>query len=129
MFLEEKGWLLPNLCLGRANLDLDVVAQPRQAVHHFAFRQIAEVAAHHVGGLGLSNAHALGGVLLCQATALHGFSDFDHQAGFDFQLIGVGQTKVSKYVAGTTMDFNAVNEASFHFRNFFTNASASFNRA
>ena len=52
---------MPDFRLGRPHLDLNVVAQPGEAVHQLTLGKIAEVAAHHVGNFGLRDAHQLGG--------------------------------------------------------------------
>jgi hypothetical protein len=58
---------LPDPCLGRPHADLNVIAQPGDAVHPF------------------------GGYLLCKATAAHGFPDLYDQARFDLELVGIRQ--------------------------------------
>ena len=80
---------MPDFRLGRPHLDFNVVAKPGKAVHQFALGQIAEVAAHHVGDLGLRDAHQLGGFLLRQPSASHSLPDLDDQAGFDLELFCV----------------------------------------
>ncbi len=40
--------------------------------------------------------------------------DFDDQAGFDLELFCIGQAKVCKHVAATTMHFYAFDQSSFH---------------
>jgi hypothetical protein len=67
--------------------------------------------------------------LLSQAKALHGFSDLDHQARFDLELIGIGQAQVGKHIARTLLHLDALHDARFHFRNSLTNAWAIFSLA
>ena len=63
---------MPDLSLGRTNLDFNVVAKPREAIHQFSLGQIGEVTTHHVGHLGLGNAHSFGSLYLSQTAAAHG---------------------------------------------------------
>jgi hypothetical protein len=39
-------------------LDFDVIAEPIQAIHQFAFGQVGEVATHHARDLWLGDPHA-----------------------------------------------------------------------
>ena len=90
----ELRWLDP---------DLDVVAQPIQAVHQLSFRQVGEVAFQHGRHLGLGNAHSLGGGLLRQAKLAHGLGDLDDQAGFDLQFVSARSAKIFPEPISTSM--------------------------
>ena len=74
---------MPDVRFGWAYANLNVVAQPRQAVHQLALGEVGEITAHHVGNFWLSNAHPFGGFLLSQAKVTHGLSYLDHQARLD----------------------------------------------
>ena len=80
---------MPDFRLGKPHLDLNVIAQPSEAVHQLAFGQIAEVAAHDVGDFGMRDAHQLRRLLLRQAPAAHSLSDLDDQSGFDLELFDI----------------------------------------
>src|SRR5574337_168867 len=100
-----RGWL---------DLDFDVVSQAVQALHQLAFGQIGEVAAQQAGNLRLRDTHAPGSLFLSQVEATHGPCDLDGQAGLDPEFVGVRQTQIGKYVAGTRLDLDAVNHALSH---------------
>ena len=74
----------------RLHRDLDVVPEPVQAVHQLALGQIGEVATQQRRDFRLRNAHAAAGLFLRQAGFTHGAGDFDHQAGLDLELFGIG---------------------------------------
>jgi len=101
--------------LGRApDLDLDVIAKAVQALHQLALGKVGEIAAHQAGNFGLRQTHPVAGFLLGQAKTPDCASDFDDQAGLDFELFGIGQTQVEKHVAGTGFNFDAVKNALCH---------------
>jgi hypothetical protein len=52
--------------------------------------------------------------LLRQPEAAHGLGDFDHQAGFDLQLVGVGQAQVGEHIARAGLDLDALNDSLCH---------------
>jgi hypothetical protein len=92
--------------VGGGQLDFYVVAKAIETLHQFAFREVGEIAVHEAGDLGLGDAHAACGVRLRQSQTAHGTSDFNHQAGFDFEQLGVGQAEVGEDIAGTGFDID-----------------------
>jgi len=92
---------VPNRLGGRLDLDLDVVAEPVQAVHQLAFGEVGEVAAQHARHFGLGDAHAERRLVLSEAEFADCLGDLDYQAGFDLEFVGAGQAQVGKDVAGT----------------------------
>ena len=97
--LRKRQHQMPHWLRRRPHLDLNVVAQPVQAVHELALRQVGEVTTQHGRHFGLGNAHALGGSFLGQVHTAHGLGDLNDQARFDFELVGIGQAQVGKYIA------------------------------
>jgi hypothetical protein len=63
----------------------------------------------------LRDAHALRRRLLRQSKGAHCLPDLDRQAGFDLQLLGVGQFKVGEDVARTVPNLDAFNDSFLHF--------------
>ena len=84
-----------------SQLDFDVIAEAVQALHQLAFREIGKIAAHQARDLGMRNPHPASGFRLGQPQTPHRASDFNCQAGLDFELLGVRQVKVSKDIPGT----------------------------
>lgn len=105
---------MPDRIGGGLYLDFDVIAEPIQAVHQFAFGQVGEVAAHHAGDLWLGDPHARCCFLLGQSLLANSLPDLNHQAGLDLKLAGIGQTQVGEDIAGTALHFDSINDSFFH---------------
>ena len=83
----------------------------------------------HRGNLDLPDAHTFGGSLLSQAHTPHRLGDLNDQARFDFELVGVRQAHVGKYIATAEFDFIAVDDARFHLALPFQSSHAIFTEA
>lgn len=57
--------------------------------NQFSLRDIRKLATEQAGNFGLRQAHTAPRFRLRQTQSAHGLSDFNNEAGFDFQFIGI----------------------------------------
>ncbi len=74
---------------GWPNFDFNIIAEPIQTLHQFAFGHIGEVPTHHAGDLRLSESHPYGCGLLGEPLLANRSPDLDHQPGLDLERIGI----------------------------------------
>jgi hypothetical protein len=81
--------------------DVHVVIEGDREAQQALDGELAEVAAQHLGDIGLADSEQGSGLDLFQATLFHDPIDLENQLGLDEMFLGIGQAKVFERVAAS----------------------------
>jgi len=81
--------------------DLHVLIEGDEKAQKALYRELTEVAAQHLGDIGLADAEQGSGLDLFQASFFHDRIDLEDQLCLDEVFFGVGQAEILKHVAAS----------------------------